>query len=254
MTANHSTTRMGLNEDFALQLVRGNIYKHSTINKFGRNTSVAAAGTEEIWDGSAAYSYPATALMTRISQTTDQEALRGATVEVQGLDANWALSIQNATLNASDTTTAVVLTTPLIRVFRMRILSSVVADSTVRVHNTAENQDYAIISVGKQQTQMAIYTVPADHSAYVTNYYAFHNPTVGQTFTSNPIELWARDNANGYAPQLKHIVGLPEDGQFQYNFNPYYAFGEKTDIYLTSSPVAAAADVSAGFDLILVRD
>jgi hypothetical protein len=240
--------------DYGVEVPSGALRGHSSINKFGRNTAVASGGTEEIWDGSAAYSYPATALMTSISQTADQVAMRGATIEIQGLDANWALVTQNATLDGTLTTTVVTLTTPLIRCFRMKVQANVVSDSPIRVHNAGETQDYAIISIGYNQTQMAVYTTPASTKAYVTNYYAAHNPTVGQTFTSNEIAVWGRDNANSYEKQLKHSFGVPADGHFQHRFYPYYAFGEKTDIFITSSPVSAAADVSAGFDLILVQD
>jgi hypothetical protein len=238
--------------NYALEVSRGNINGVSWVNKFGRNTDCAASSSEEIWDGSAAYSWPATALMTSISQTADQVAMRGATIEVQGLDANWALTVQNATLDASNTTTVVTLTTPLIRVFRMKVLANVVGDSNIRVHNAGETQDYAIITTGNNQTQMAIYTVPADKTAYMVNYWAHHNPTTGQTFTSNPIKVWARDNANSYESQLKHAVGVAEDGFFQHHFEPYVKFTEKTDIYITSSPTGAAADISAGFDLYVV--
>lgn len=240
--------------DMALEVSKGNVNGHAAVNKFGRNTAVADGVREEIWDGSAAYVYPATALMTSISQTTDQAAMRGEIVEVQGLDANWALTKQNATLDASDTTTVVTLTTPLIRCFRMKVLADVVTTSTIRVHNAGETQDYAIISTGYNQSQMAIYTVPASKKAYLTCYYANHNPKTGNNFTSNPIELWAKDNANGYEKQLKHSLGVPEDGHFQHIFNPYVSFTEKTDIYITSTPAGAAADISAGFDLFLVDD
>jgi hypothetical protein len=35
-------------------------------------------------------------------------------------------------------------------------------------------------------------------------------------------------------------------------YEPYYKFNEKTDIYFTAAPVGKPADVSLGFDLILV--
>jgi hypothetical protein len=239
---------------YALEAARGKVAGVTVVNKFGRNPSATAAATEEVWDGSAAYVYPATALMTSISQTTNQAALTGGEIEIQGLDADWNAVTQTAALNGTNTTTVVTLDTPLIRCFRMRVLENVVTDSPVRVHNAGETQDYAVISTGENQTQMAIFTTPAKTKAYVTGYYAAHNPTTGQTFTSNAIRLWARDNANGYAKQLKHIFGVPEDGHFQHQFNPYYEFGEKTDIFITSSPVGADADISAGFDLYLVDD
>ncbi|GAF79346.1 unnamed protein product, partial [marine sediment metagenome] len=209
------------------------------------------------------YSFPATALMTSMSQTTDQATLQGENIEIQGLDASWNVITQTFPLNGSDTETPVVFTATtdavlgttgvaMIRVFRMKVLADVVSTSLIRVHNAAEDQDYAIIGTGYNQTQMAIYTVPADKTAYLTNYYAHHNPVTGQNPTSLPITLWGSDRANSYAKQVKHVVGLPTDGGFQHFFDPYMVFTEKTDIYLTGSPVGKAADVSAGFDLILV--
>jgi len=85
----------------------------------------------------------------------------------------------------------------------------------------------------------------------MTSYYATVNPGTNLNPTSNPIRLWARDNANDYAKQIKHVLGLV-DGNFQHYFDPYFRVTEKTDIYITAQPVGKAADVSAGFDLIVV--
>jgi hypothetical protein len=224
------------------------------VNKFGRNSDVAQNGTEEIWDGSAAYTFPATALMVKISQTADQEAMRGKTIKIQGLDEDWNLVVQNAVLDATLTTTPVVLTTPLIRCFRMKVLANVVSASPIRIHNAAESTDYAIISTGNNQTLMAIYTVPANKSAYMVNYYANLNPAAAVGPTSLIINLWARDNASGYEKQIKSSLGLDSDASSHilHEFQPHQLFTEKTDIFITASPTGKAADVSAGFDLILV--
>ncbi len=238
----------------AINIARGCYPTATSINKFGRNSASASGAAEEVWDGEAVYVFPATALMTKISQTVDQSLMRGGLIEVQGLNSAWELVTQTKALNASLTTTPVTLDTPLIRVFRMRVLANVVGDSPIRLHNDAENQDYAIINVGNNQTMMAIYTVPLGVSAYMSSYWAHHNPTSGQTFTSCPIKLWTVDNANSYARQLTHLIGIAPDGAFQHQFYPYHKFIAQTDIYLTASPVAAAADISAGFDLILVDD
>ena len=241
--------------DFNLDIPAGLVNGKSSVNKFGRNAAVASGGTEEIWDGSAAYVFPATALMTSMSQTADQVAMRGATIEVQGLDASWNLTVQTKALDASDTTTAVTLDTALIRVFRMKVLADVVSDQDIRVHNVGETQDYAIIQAGNNQTLMAIYTVPNGKTAYVTNYYATVNPGGGAPGTLD-VKLWASDRDNSYAKQLKHSKGVSADvdayGQFQHFFYPYNKFTQKTDIYITATTSGAAADVAAGFDIILV--
>ena len=238
---------------FALEVARGKVAGYSTVNKFGRNPTIDIGVEEEIWQGSIAYSFPSTALMTSISQTTDQIALRGGVIEVDGLDANWLPVTQDATLDATDTTTVVTLTTPLIRCNRMKVKANVIGDSAIRVHNAGETVDYAVIAAGSNQTEGAIYTVPAGYKAYLSCYYAHVNPATNLNPTSNPIRLYARDNENGYERQLKHIVGQVELG-FQHFFAPNLEFAGKTDIFITAQPVGKAADVSAGFDVVLVED
>lgn len=223
----------------------------SHVNKFGRNSVIASGTTEDIWDGSALYSFPATALITSMSQTADQITLRGGTIEIQGLDANWDLVVQTKDLDAANTTTVVTLDTPLIRVFRMKVLENVVSTSPIRVHNAGETQDYAIISTGNNQTLMAIYTVPNGKTAYVTQWKATVNPATNLDPTSMPIRLWARDNDNGYERQLKDVQGLVL-GNIRVPYYPYYKFTQKTDLYIDATPVGKNANVSAGFDLILV--
>ncbi len=239
--------------DFLLEVAKGNIGGVVGVNKFGRNMDIAAGTTEDIWDGSALYSFPATALMTSISQTTDQVAMRGATIEVQGLDASWDAVTQNATLDASDTTTVVTLTTALIRCFRMKVLANVVGASEIRVHNAGETQDYAIIGTGNNQTEMAIYTVPNGKTAYLVDYYANMNPAATKDPTTMQIRLWFRDNGNGHESRLMNTLGLDADAtsHFSHAFNPYMIATQKTDIYIDGTTVGKAADISAGFDLLL---
>ncbi len=245
----------GADMDFMLEVAKGNISGTSGVNKFGRNTAVVSDGTEEVWDGSAVYVWPATALMTSISQTTDQTVMRGGVVKVDGLDASWDFVTQNATLNASLTTTVVTLATPLIRCFRMEVQEDVVVDSPIRVHNTGESQDYAIIDTGNNQTLMAIYTVPNGKTVYMTSIYASVNPGGGAP-TRLDVKLWARDNDNGYEKKLKYTMGVSGDvdayGHFQHSFAPYVKFTQKTDLFITGTTVGSAVDLSSGFDLIVV--
>jgi hypothetical protein len=239
-----------------LAIAKGEIAGHTHVNKFGRATAITTTNTWEVWDGNAAYSYPGTALITKIKQATDQVATdANATIEVQGLDASWDLVTQTADLDGTDTTTEVTLTTPLIRVFRMKVLENIVLADDVSAVATGGGTTYATITAGNNQTLMAIYTVPNGKTAYVTNYYATANPGGGAPTTFN-VSLWAQDNANTYKPQLKHIQGVSADadayGRMQHHFQPYYKFTQKTDIIVKGNPTGASVDVSAGFDLILI--
>ena len=251
------TTVGGINimSDPALEIAKGNIPGHAVVNQVGRNIAVAIGGIEEIWDGSASYVFPATALMTSISQTTDQVAMRGQTVLITGLDASWDLVTQTTTLDGSDTTTVVTLTTALIRCFNIKVTASVVTDQDIRVHNAGETQDYAIVLAGNNRTLMAVYTVPNGKTAYMTNMFGYVNPGGGSPLTLD-IKLWERDNDNNYEKQLSHSLGIRGDvdtyGEFQHMFLPYEKFTQKTDIFIQATTSGATVDVSGGFDLIIV--
>ncbi len=241
--------------DPILAISMGDIPGISCINKFGENPSSAQDTQEDLWDGGGTYSYPATALMTNLSQTTNQAVLVGGDIEIQGLDANWAAVTQTIALDAADTTTAVLLTTPLLRAFRMRVLEDVVATSPIRVHNAAETVDYAIISTGLNQTAMALYSVPAGVTAYMTNYFVSVTRSAALDPTGTDVKLWGADRANGYAFQMKHSIGLPNASTpYRHEFNTYKIFTEKTDIKLSSLCAAKAGQVHGGFDLILVTN
>ena len=241
--------------ELKLSIPTGGILGMSSVNKFGANDSIADGTTEDIWDGGGTYSFPATALMTSISQTADQAAMQGKTMELQGLDASWGIVVQEAILDSDNTENVVTLDTPLMRVFRMKVLADVVSDSPIRCHNAAETVDYAVIGIGNNQTLMAIYTVPAGKTAYMTKYWSTSVEATGKEPKSTRFKLWMADRDNSYEFQLKHSVGIPKaGGMVQYEFNPYMKITEKTDIKLTASPVGEIGDVAAGFDLILIDD
>ena len=241
-----------LTNDDNLEIARGNIDRLSVVNIFGSNTSSADGAEEDIWNGGGTYSFPATALITSLSQTADQAALRGGTIEVQGLDADWNQVVQNKNLDLTLTTNVVTLDTPLIRVFRARVLENVVSASPIRVHNAGETVDYAIINTGDNQTLMAIYTVPNGKTAYMTHYFCDYGRDIVKDPYSIDFRLMASDRLNGYAFQIKHKKGLPKQASgFQHDFKPYNKFTERTDIKMSSIADGAAAHVHGGFDIIL---
>ncbi len=245
-------SRDNMSRDFMLDVAAGRVTGHSAVNKFGG--AIVSSGTEEdVWDGSGTYSFPTTALMTSMSQTTDQVAMRNGTIEVTGLDANWDEVTQNIDLDGTNTTTAVTLTTALIRCYRMRVLEDVVTTSAVRVHNVGETTDYAIIKTGNNQTLMAIYTVPANKTAYITSWYADYVRSASKDPNGVEFRAWVADRGNSYEFQIRQAKGVPKQaGGFQEFFNPYNKILEKSDIKVTAEPDAADSDVHAGFDIILV--
>ena len=250
---------LALANSHPLLIARGLIDGTSQVNKFGDNPSITAGTTEDVWDVGGTYPFPTTADITHIVQATDQVGTDGgATIQVQGLDINWALVVQDADLDATDTTTEVELTTPLIRIFRMKVNANVVLAANVLAVASGGGTTYALIQAGKNQTLMAIYTVPAGKTAYMTQYYVDNVPTAAKQPDSVEFLLWMADRHNGYEFQLKHERAIPKlgDGIIQ-PFNPYLKITQKTDIKISAEVVGGVGDDGhphAGFDLILIDD
>ena len=245
----------GMKSDFFLDIAAGKIAGHSHVNKFGENSAVASGGTEDVWDIGGTYVFPATADITHILTDVDDATMQGETIEVQGLDTNWALVTQTADLDGANTTTAVALSTALRRVFRMKVLADVVAAQDINATNVGDTQDYARIQIGENQTQMAIYTIPLNTTGYLTQYYRDYVKVTGAAPNSVEFSMYHADRENGYEFQLKHS-GAIQDGAsgIPYEFKPYLKATEKTDIVMRATANGAAAHVHSGFDIILVED
>ena len=245
--------------DYMLEIASGSVAGHTCVNKFGENPLVAVNTTEDVWDGGGTYVFPTSATITHIRQATDQVGTdANATIEVQGLDTNWALVVQTADLDGADTTTEVALGTALRRVFRMKVLEDIVlaADIWTGATGVAAATAKAIIQTGNNQTLMAIYTVPADKTAYMTQYYVDNIPVVNRHPDGVEFKLWVADRANTYEFQLKHMRGVAEDASgIEQSFRPYLKITEKSDIKISAGVSGSAGEdgnCHAGFDLILV--
>jgi hypothetical protein len=239
-------------EDLMLEIAAGRVVDKFAVNKFGSNTNVVKETREDVWGGGGIYQYPTTADITHLSQKVDQIAMRGAGIEILGLDINWNLVTQTIPLDAANTTTLVALTTPLLRVFRMKIDANVVGSEIISVHNAANNIDYAVITPDYNQTLMAMYTVPAGHTAYMTKVYADVVESTGKEPKSTEFNLWVKDNVNDYAFQLKSARGVPKAGSaITGEFSPYLRIAEKSDIKISAFCSDEDGHVHAGFDLIV---
>lgn len=229
----------------------------SSINKFGSSPTTDNGSNWEVWDGGRAYIFPTTASVTHIRSAVDSVITRSVTLEVQGLDTNYDLVVQTKATDASDSTTEIELDTALRRVFRIKVLDDTVMDQDIWAgpSTTSAANASAIVQAGENQTLMAIYTVPAGCTAYVTSYYGDYVRDSVKDPDSINFDLWVRDNDNGYAKQIKHQKGVPKQAPgFQHEFGPYFKITEKSDVYITGTPDGAAAHIHAGFDIILVNN
>lgn len=235
-----------------LPVTSGIVASGAGVNKFGGNIALAGGATETVWDGSNIYTFPATADITHLRGTAGDTQI----TEIQGLDTNWDKVTQSKAVNGA---ALVALDTPLRRVFRKRVIDSTAPAGNVDTTNAAGAALYSRMLPGNNQTLMAIYTVPAGFTAHLSHYYASLNRASGGGATLGvKIRLWARDNANGYVRQIKHVRGLDSaaNSGFDNPFDPYFPVTEKSDIFIEAENLSGAVvgDVTAGFDLRLVAN
>jgi outer membrane receptor for monomeric catechols len=84
-----SVTQRGTYEPFDLQVARGQIYGHSTVNIYGFQISVTTTNIP-VWEVAGAYTYPASAVTMKLASSVNTgQDLSGTTILIQGLDANY---------------------------------------------------------------------------------------------------------------------------------------------------------------------
>ncbi|MBT3582786.1 hypothetical protein HN510_03125 [Candidatus Woesearchaeota archaeon] len=249
-----------------LAIVKGDVSNTTFVHKFGNAPDFDTGdGTIDVWDGAndagldeMVYTYSTSAAIDTLSSSDNSDTVD---IEVQGLDANYDLVIQTKTLQGQ---TQVTLDTPLIRVFRLKNVSSTdVGGQVYCFEQTADaggdgipddtTKVRAIMNNGNNQTLMAIYTIPAGKTGYMRSFFA---GTAGAKKTTNyVIDLYARPF--GQVFQLKHKSALADTGTTYWNhmYAEPEVFTEKTDIVIRAQVTEAAitlASVSAGFDIVLV--
>ena len=167
-------------DEFWLRLGRGQISEYSEVHKFGTNASVGTSFVPISRGGIYQTPTAAAALELVSSDANDTSAGTGArTVTVIGLDSNWAEVSQVVTMNG---TTAVALSTNLIRAYRMYVTTSgtygtATAAShagTITLQGSGGGATWLQIyptNFPRGQSQCGVYTIPTGYTAVVYFHY-----------------------------------------------------------------------------------
>lgn len=234
----------------------------SVVHKFGQAIDFDISdGAVTVWDGAndaginqMDYVWSTSAVIT---QLTSSSASDTEPIEVQGLDSDYALVIQTVTLTGQ---TIASLTTPLIRVFRLKNVGTSDLVGTVYCHETGTvssgvptdlSKVKAVITLGNNQTLMALYTIPAGTTAYMKRWYISQANSSGGFFATAGIvgiRLWARPFGEVF--QLKDTAATRDD--YAHPYDDPLVFDEKTDIYLEVNTSVDGSSVSGGFDFVLI--
>ena len=234
-----------------LYVTSGKIKGHSVIHKYGHNLNVAT-NYETLWSAGATYSYLTSATVLKISSSdsNDDDGDAGArTVLVQGLNSDYGEIEEVVTLNGQ---TAVNTTKEYLRVFRMIVQTvgsegdnaGTIYAGTGTVSSGVPANKYASIPEGYNQSMMAVYTIPANKTAYMTQFYC--SPDSQASFQ---IQLRTRDE-NGIQRVRNQLHAFQSVWFFQYK--PYLKITEKTDIEIRAKTSTQNVEFGGGFSLILI--
>lgn len=253
------------NNDFGLEVAKGNINATTYIHKFGQAADFDTGDNiVTIWDGAddgfsgqrMRYIY---STGSDIDSVVSDSAGDNQVIEIQGLDGDSLPLTQSVTLNGQ---TRVEIGSSFYRVWRMKNTNSTDNAGHVQCYVSgaapggvvANGSDIrAIMQPENNQTLMAVYTIPNGYTGYMRDWYA---STAGANRAANyDIRLKARPSGGVF--QLKHLNNLQDGGTsyIQHKYTDPEKFTSGTDIEMTAEIKTGAittASISAGFGLILI--
>jgi hypothetical protein len=255
-----SISRVGTSEPFELQVARGQISFHKTIFKFGYN-AVVGATKETIWEQGGLYAYPASATVMTISSSSTDDTAAGTgarTVEIFGLDADYNEINEVVTLNGQ---TAVNTTKSYLRINRGIVRSAgsgganagtLYAGTGTVTSGVPANIYLTINGDGDNQTLMALWTVPAGYTAFLTKM-SLSTGTSTNTKALLNASLVARPYGEVF--QIKERFTLTDGAHEQFYTYPL-KFTEKTDLEMRAFSSSGTVDfnVSASMEFIYIQN
>ena len=244
-----SVTRQGAFEPFDLQVARGQIDAHSTVNIYGVQASVTTTYVP-VWENASAYTYPASATTMHLASSVNTGADKtGTTVLIQGLDSTYTSISETLTLNG---TTAVVTTKSYLRINSISVASvtsSTMPTGVITLKDLTDTTTYAQIAAGLGRSQMSIYTVPAGYTLYLSRIDAY---TSANGSSADFISY------RNYSITSSGVVNTTQQAPFT---NIYHAqrvmprpFTEKTDIQLQARASANTYVVSIAAEGYLIKN
>lgn len=235
-------------EDDYLNIARGLVRGTSSIHKFGAVPQMSNGTTGTIWDKNDTL-YPWTAwnnpgiltISTTAANGSSSSADSGKSVTIIGLDENFNEVQETIAISGASGTG----TQTFARVYRAYISDS--ASNTTQIRVSRGATEVLRISIGKSQTLMAIYTVPAGYNGYLCQGIA--SILYGGDAT---IDMFVRYGGSGPF-RIGHSGEVAGTGMpYHYKFTVPVRLPPKTDIDIRASVRSNNSRVTAAFDIILI--
>lgn len=219
---------------------------YSADNKFGMNEAVGTS-FEDIWSNSGTFTYPSSAATFTIeSASTDDDGdpvgTGARTVEVLGLDGNFAEITETITL---DGTTQVTSSNSYLRINRMIVRTGGSTGSNVGIIQAKDGSANVLseIPATDNQTLQTQFTVPAGKTMYIGKMFA----NVGKNDDAQ-IRMCIRPFGEVF--QVKINLGIFQ-ADTQHDFQYSFVVTEKSDIIMQGKSAGGGVTASAGWNYIL---
>lgn len=239
-----------------IPIASGLVDGYSAIHKFGRNPNVGNV-PETIWMHGGIYQYLGVGSDSTVyaysASSDDGAGNDGAqTITVQGLDNNFNLIEETITVNGAASTAS------FLRVYRAFVATAGVLttnDGNILISTAAAGAgtvlaDIGVIGGGQTtglgQTQLALYTIPAGKTGYLTTW----NVGVAPMNNAVTVTLLARELDGGAPFRTRDIMDIV-GGYTTQNYSIPLRFPAKTDIEVRGTGDTGSV-ISSSFDIILV--
>lgn len=245
-------------KNFALEIAKGNVAKHSIITKFGHNMDVDTGADEDVWNQGGTYVAPTTARVHNIASTDANDTAAGTgarRVLIFGINGSYARTTETVSLNG---TSNVATVNSYLHIHLIQV--SVSGSGNVnagKITATAQVDGTVTCSVeiGLGQSESSIFLMPAAHKGYIMRLRArMNNSTASSSAT---VSLFTYPF--GAAWQLKTKLGVNNSGssfvENDYTDSTPFIIPEKTWIKLRAGSASNNNTAIDGeYDLILVQD
>lgn len=251
-----SMSQFGRTEPFGLQVARGQIPYHQSIQIFGYNPDVDTT-EESVWPDGGVVPHPTVASVLKVSSTSASDTSAGVgarTVFIGGLDGGYNVIGETITLNGQ---TEVETIKSYLYVNEFYVLTVGTDGHNVGTINAGTGTVtagvpavlYDLIAPTYNTRTTAHYCVPVGYTAYMVEGII----TTGQPSGSSAVTGYLKQHGTDGILRVGAVATL-NNGSVQYDFNPAYRIPEKNCIGATAIGSAGNNAVSTFFNLILVKN
>ena len=244
-------------QDYLFDLADGDISGKTSVDRIGRNSALLANALETLWDPRGLASYLTSASSVYITSDNGADAVAGTgarTIEVKGLDENYALATENVNVDDGASTTT------FIRVFGARTKtagSGNEAAGTITIRSASGGGGIILSQIQRGgsgageasygQSMNAMYTIPAGKTGYLQQLNAGNNNETGQT----NVFVVSRDF--GETMFITDDIAMVSGDQITKEYKVPLRFAEKSDIEIRGLTTGTGiSQATAGFNLVLV--